>query len=1158
MKLSLRNLAMGAALAVSSLAFAQEMPFTITETFSTVLTKDNGGIDAANIRGGVAFNNAVYMLDKSTGTIYKWDAEGKTEYRTGLNTSALSPSITVDYAGNILVSYGWSGALTGFGIVPADGSDVIYINELPTIENWAPGRKDVLGRVAGDMLSEEGAYLFLPGTGTAYCAYYYFSKGEIFAPESGYASSPYDISCNNLDVAVPAASTVAEIEELDPLYDAAYLFPWSSSAQYIVSEEYQTLGRPADLSYSNVAGGDLFTFDGKTYFVSPYTQVETKRTGDFVIFDEDLNIIYKSQNANPDVTAAGAFPNGGSIIVRPIDDYTFELGVAEGTASGFFCSTYTIAFPKPEPDPEPELPFTITETFSTVLTKDNGGIDAANIRGGVAFNNAVYMLDKSTGTIYKWDAEGKTEYRTGLNTSALSPSITVDYAGNILVSYGWSGALTGFGIVPADGSDVIYINELPTIENWAPGRKDVLGRVAGDMLSEEGAYLFLPGTGTAYCAYYYFSKGEIFAPESGYASSPYDISCNNLDVAVPAASTVAEIEELDPLYDAAYLFPWSSSAQYIVSEEYQTLGRPADLSYSNVAGGDLFTFDGKTYFVSPYTQVETKRTGDFVIFDEDLNIIYKSQNANPDVTAAGAFPNGGSIIVRPIDDYTFELGVAEGTASGFFCSTHTIAFPKPEPDPEPVYADRNHFAYDLDVEDNGAALYTIKFKSTGDAPKAVLEVYEEGSEEAIDEVELGAVVKGENTFSYDATELASELNYNWAIRIHNYEVPENIISEPIAVGGGRAGLAVFTDPEYPEVFGKVAIGRTSNGGIDVYNAEGSLEVSAAHAGNNLISASGNANSSSPMDGKARGTDAVFASWGDSSYGVVAFNIADIEAEPYSVFEGVKESNGTIMNNGVATGSGTPCVAFQGKGDETLMFTFDEDIFGNQLAVSRIGANKTVGTALEVVGFKSLLANTNIGMWGVENGLFLTQVRTNGMEAGTPGLAYYDVKANDVTWNISQMASVDEAFLPSAAAGVCVNPEGDLLAVSTYTGVEVYILAWCDNLPVLEKYRSIVSPYATTTRTNIQFDAANNIHVTNQANGYYRITLANEEPIVLTAAKSDKLLKGGTVGVEDIAIDAANTNVVYYNLNGIRVAAEDLTPGIYVKVVGTTATKVVVK
>lgn len=803
-----------------------------------------------------------------------------------------------------------------------------------------------------------------------------------------------------------------------------------------------------------------------------------------------------------------------------------------------------------------EMPFTITETFSTVLTKDNGGIDASGIRGGVAFDNAVYMLDKSTGTIYKWDANGKTEYRTGLTTTALSPSITVDYAGNILVSYGWSGALSGFGIVPADGSDVIYINELPAIEGWAPGRKDVLGRVAGDMLSEEGAYLFLPGTASAYCAYYYFSNGEIFAPESGYASSAYtNTNMNQLDVAVPAASTLAEIEELDPLYDAAYLFPWNTSAQYIVSEECQSLGRPADLSYANVAGGDLFTFEGKTYFVTPYTQVAGKRTGDFVIFDEELNIIYKSQTLNPEATAAGGFPNGGSIIVRPVDDYTFELGVANGTTAGFFCATYTIKFPEPEPAPT---ADRNHFAYDLDVEEAGAALYTIKFKSTGDAPKAVLEVYAEGTEEAIQEVELGAVVKGENTFSYDATELASEINYNWAIRIHNYEVAEDIISEPIAVGGGRAGLAVFTDPEYPEVFGKVAIGRTSNGGIDVYNAEGILEVSAAHAGNNLISASGNANGSSPMDGKARGTDAVFASWGDSSYGVVAFNIADIEAEPYSVFEGVKEANGTIMNNGVATGSGTPCVAFQGKGDETLMFTFDEDIFGNQLTVSRIGANKTVGTALEVVGFKSLLANQNVGMWGVENGLFLTQIRNNGMEPGTPGLAYYDVKANNVTWNISQMASVDEAFLPSAAAGVCVNPEGNLLAVSTQSGVEVYTLAWSDGLPVLEKYKSIVSPYATSTRTNIQFDAANNIHVTNQANGYYRITLANEEPIVLTAAKSDKLLKGDKVGVEDIAIDAADTNAVYYNLNGIRVAAEDLTPGIYVKVVGTTATKVVVK
>ena len=52
----------------------------------------------------------------------------------------------------------------------------------------------------------------------------------------------------------------------------------------------------------------------------------------------------------------------------------------------------------------------------------------------------------------------------------------------------------------------------------------------------------------------------------------------------------------------------------------------------------------------------------------------------------------------------------------------------------------------------------------------------------------------------------------------------------------------------------------------------------------------------------------------------------------------------------------------------------------------------------------------------------------------------------------------------------------------------------------------------------------------------------------------------TTGVENITVTPADTDsaAVYYTLSGVRVDASRLTPGIYVKVAGTTATKVVVK
>ncbi len=56
------------------------------------------------------------------------------------------------------------------------------------------------------------------------------------------------------------------------------------------------------------------------------------------------------------------------------------------------------------------------------------------------------------------------------------------------------------------------------------------------------------------------------------------------------------------------------------------------------------------------------------------------------------------------------------------------------------------------------------------------------------------------------------------------------------------------------------------------------------------------------------------------------------------------------------------------------------------------------------------------------------------------------------------------------------------------------------------------------------------------------------------------MEGIGSGVEDITIEevADEADAVYYNINGVRVDATNLTPGVYVKVVGTTATKVMVR
>lgn len=50
----------------------------------------------------------------------------------------------------------------------------------------------------------------------------------------------------------------------------------------------------------------------------------------------------------------------------------------------------------------------------------------------------------------------------------------------------------------------------------------------------------------------------------------------------------------------------------------------------------------------------------------------------------------------------------------------------------------------------------------------------------------------------------------------------------------------------------------------------------------------------------------------------------------------------------------------------------------------------------------------------------------------------------------------------------------------------------------------------------------------------------------------------TTGVEDVAVEANSKDGEYFNLNGLRIKSENLTPGIYIRRTTTKAEKVIIK
>ncbi len=470
------------------------------------------------------------------------------------------------------------------------------------------------------------------------------------------------------------------------------------------------------------------------------------------------------------------------------------------------------------------------------------------------------------------------------------------------------------------------------------------------------------------------------------------------------------------------------------------------------------------------------------------------------------------------------------------------------------------FAYDLKQTVAEDKSYVLSYSVTGDVPAAqlILTPTTEGENIVID---LGAVEKGEHTYTIDPVTLGDK-NYNWAVKVESRAIPalaENR-SEASGESSVRAGLVAFTDPEQ-DAFGRVLFAHGQNNGIDIYDAAGNKLVDRALKNADLLEKN-TGNASNPMNGCERQGKAVLAAWGDGASGLVVVDPMNVEAGMTSFYEGTKNSKGLYVNDGVNVGGGTPAVCFVGEGENQRLYTFSEDhenLNGkgdteNTMVYYPVGSAWTVGVAPTVVGFHAFLLNTCVDYSVFDGGIFASQCRGEGNNIkGCPGFGYF--YNDELVFDSSDLGD-----LTSCSAGLDITKDGKKLAVASYSGLRVYDVEWNDHVPSF-KLNSTASFDKTETWSVCRFDAAGNVHVYGRVSGKYSVYgLPEANPEYTTPAKASMLLIGAESGVQNIAVDAAANegDAVYYNLNGVRVSADNLTQGVYVKVVGNTASKVLVK
>lgn len=484
---------------------------------------------------------------------------------------------------------------------------------------------------------------------------------------------------------------------------------------------------------------------------------------------------------------------------------------------------------------------------------------------------------------------------------------------------------------------------------------------------------------------------------------------------------------------------------------------------------------------------------------------------------------------------------------------------------------RAEFAYDLNAEADAtdADQYKVTFKATGEAPEANLVLTHTTYDNVVVSIPMGPVVKGENSFDFNARDLEVGGEYNWAVEIVGKTVAEAGLY--FSANNGltvRGGVVTIQDTDSPN-FGYTVVAHGNNNGFDIYQPDGT-KVGHFLDNHPMLTPNGT-NQSSVFRGDEREGLAVFPDWSDKGAGYWILNPTD-PTDLTSLLAGERDAKGSYTYEGTIIGGGSSCIAFQGKGDDTKVYSFLEDYPagntpGSQNAVYRYDLGSAAQITripdfkFEFLNGAGRLANQNVDIIAVENGFFATQVRGSGNNSyGTPCFVYV---SNDGKELFNSGAEGDAGLtetLESSVSGLAINRTRDIVAVGQAKCITVYSVAWNEEgVPAFTKLYDI--PTATIGWNHMKFDYAGNLHVyERESNGYHVYSLVAESPRVAVPAKKDMTIKSSSDGVESIVTDAADSDaeVIYYNLQGVRVAADNMAPGVYVKVQGNKATKVVVK
>ena len=337
---------------ISGTATAASTPSTPSTSYTVGLTKvwQNtssvpGTAAGGDLRFAAVSNGKLIVNDKSTNLIVEVTASGNTTYydpssaiSANYSGKVIGTAIGCDDAGNILVNSGFSGAVSGsaFTLISADLKSTYKI-DLSAIEGYTAARCDQIGRIRGNMLSNEGGYAFITPNGGTSVLVVKIKNGAVDTDYTQVSNPIAGVTLNTSCMPQPAFATVAEIDALmddnGDLSSAFILrsrgvpgsvFAWNDgNTDMVKAWSFGAAEGNCTTANASVEGFDWFTLKDKKYFVVPVTTDGTTGTrgSNIAIFDEEGTCVATWTEGQK----AGLGAAMGSIIAVPNDDVSVHI-----------------------------------------------------------------------------------------------------------------------------------------------------------------------------------------------------------------------------------------------------------------------------------------------------------------------------------------------------------------------------------------------------------------------------------------------------------------------------------------------------------------------------------------------------------------------------------------------------------------------------------------------------------------------------------------------------------------------------------------------------------------------------------------------------------------------------------------------------------------